>query len=370
MDTTSLRSWCEIDLSAFEHNLRTIREVIGNHPEIMAIVKADAYGHGLKKVVLKLKKADCQMIGVASLSEANEVRKYGCKLPILLLSAALRTEYAGAIRAGFLLTLSSIAEARELNREAVRIKRKAHIHLKVDTGMGRLGVSPADALPLKHFIETSPNLALEGIYSHFASADTDNDLTKKQWSLFQSFSESSLKKHFANSAALLNCSDSHLDLVRPGLAFYGISSIGNFQKKLIPALSWKSRITLVKNFAKGKTISYGATYKTPRQMKIAIISVGYGDGYLRYLSNRGQVLVNGTRCPILGRVTMDQIMVDVTKAPEVDNGTEVTLIGQDRQEKILASHMATWAKTIPYEIWTHITPRVPRIYRTRSIRFS
>ena len=249
-----------------------------------------------------------------------------------------------------------------MNKEATRVNRKAHVHLKLDTGMGRLGVHPADALALKQFIETSPHLALDGIYSHFASADADHVLTEKQWSLFKSFSDPNLTEHFANSAALLTRSDSHLDIVRPGLALYGISTQDQHQEKLKPILSWKARVTLVKDFPRGKTVSYGATYKTPRQMKIAVISVGYGDGYLRSLSNRGHVLINGTLCPILGRITMDQIMVDVTLVYGVKNGTEVTLIGKDKKDEILASDMAYWANTIPYEIWTHITPRVPRIY--------
>ncbi|MEM9398624.1 MAG: alanine racemase [Verrucomicrobiota bacterium] len=369
MDKSALRSWCEVDLRALEHNVRFIRQKVGQASQIMGVVKADAYGHGLTEISKFLGQTDCQIIGVANLSEAQAAQQalpQSAKIPIILLSAALESEYEAAIRDRVILTVSSREEAEAINIVAKSCQQKAIVHLKIDTGMGRLGALPQEVDALKRFIKECSYIKLEGLYSHFSAADSDVELTQRQWNLYEPLADTTLTQHMANSAGFLNQKSSHLDIVRPGLAFYGIAPNAKHQSKLRPALTWKSRVTLLKDFPRGHPISYGATYTTARQTRVAVVSVGYGDGFFRSLSNRGHVLINNVRRPILGRVTMDQIMVDVTNTPGVERGSEVILIGSGSTAKntsrILASEMAEWAGTIAYEIWCHITPRVQRIY--------
>ncbi|NJK93008.1 MAG: alanine racemase [Blastochloris sp.] len=241
-------------------------------------------------------------------------------------------------------------------------KKIAPCHIKLNTGMNRLGVDARDLLELFSLVQENPYLKLEGFYSHYASADSDPVLTGQQWADFSAIQTHGLLRHMDNSAGLLSRPDSASDMVRPGIAVYGISPLPKFQKELRPALSWKSRITFIREVSKGATLSYGATFRAPRRLRVATVAVGYGDGLFRSLSNRGQVLVQGRLCPIVGRVTMDQILIDISQVSPVVEETEVVLIGQQQGKTLLASDMARDANTIPYEIWCHITDRVPKLY--------
>jgi alanine racemase len=328
----------------------------------MCLVKADAYGHGLKPLAQFFQQADCQMLGCACLQEALLIRQAKVRLPILLLSPPLKSEIPEIVRQGFIMTLSSLAEAETLKGEALKQRKKARCHIKFNTGMNRLGVDAEQLIQLFSYVQEAPALKLEGFYSHYACADSDPAMTKEQWKRFSAIQTPELLRHMDNSAGLFGQPDSFCDMVRPGIAVYGISPFPRFQKQLRPALSWKARITFIKEVARGATLSYGATFRAPKKMLIATVAVGYGDGLFRSLSNNGKVLVNGKRCPIVGRVTMDQLLIDISRAGTVENEAEVVLIGNQKKESILASEMAQDAGTIPYEIWCHITDRVPKVY--------
>ncbi|MFH1067743.1 MAG: alanine racemase [bacterium] len=357
-----LRCWCEISLAALKHNLRAIRRKIGPRPAIMGLVKANAYGHGLIPIARFLAQNDCQELGCAHVGEAQALRKAGVRLPILLLSGFLEEELPEAILQNLMITVSSLEECRMVERAARSLKRRSMVQIKINTGMGRLGADCRHAAQLMKAVQTSQWLDWKGVFTHHACADSDKDLTLRQWRAFESARARGVRHHSCNSAAVFILPQAHGDGVRPGLAFYGVSPIPKFQKLLRPALSWKARITFVRDTPKGATLSYGATYRTPRRMDIATVAVGYGDGLFRSLSNKGEVLVSGQRCRILGRVTMDQILVDVSRVKNAKKGTEVVLLGKQGNQSILASEMAKGADTIPYEIWTSITERVPRFY--------
>jgi alanine racemase len=357
-----LRCWCEIDLAAVDHNLRAIRNKIGVRPGILCLVKADAYGHGLVPMARHFAAGDCQMLGCANLREALTLQRAGVRLPVLLLSAPLDTEVPAIVSGGFALPVSSLREARLIARVARAREKKARVHLKLNTGMNRLGADADDFPALLDFCRRAPWLTVGGVFSHLASADEDAAFTGRQAALFAQLAPAGVPRHICNSAGILTVSGAAHDLVRPGILVYGASPLPDAQKLFRPALAWKSRVTLVKNIAKGTPVSYGGTFVAPRPLTVATVAVGYGDGLHRALSNRGVVLVGGRRCPILGRVTMDQIVVNVSGLRGVRNGTEVALIGRQGRARILADEMAAAAGTIAYEIFTHITERVPRVY--------
>jgi alanine racemase len=328
----------------------------------MGLVKADAYGHGQIPVARFLQQHGCTELGCAHVNEGLALRRAGIRLPILLLSGFLSGELPAILRHRLTLTLSSLDDLRAVERAARRARTRALVQVKIDTGMGRLGVLPPDAAPLLQAVRQSPHVQWTGTYTHFACADSDPRMTRHQWTLFCSLLPPGLVGHACNSAGMLAFPSAHGTCVRPGIALYGISPVPRFQQQLRPVLSWKARITCLKTLPAGSTVSYGATFRAPRRTTIAVVSVGYGDGLFRSLSNRGSVLVGGRHCPILGRVTMDQIMIDVTGRPNVRKGTVVTLIGRQAGQQILASDMAAQAGTIAYEVWCHITDRVPRVY--------
>ncbi|MDR0532889.1 MAG: alanine racemase [Verrucomicrobiales bacterium] len=362
MKLDKLRSWCEIDLGAITHNLRVIRKKIGPNPKILCLVKADAYGHGIVPLARHFAVSDCQMLGVANLQEALTVRKAGVKLPILLLSAPLTTEYASIIAGGFLIPVSSLAEAKLIAKTARTKKSAAHIHLKLNTGMNRLGANDEDFEQLLQFCLREPRLIVEGVFSHYASADENAVFTARQKTLFKKITPDFLPRHICNSAGILRGDQPLYDIVRPGIVVYGSSPLASLQKQFRPALTWKTRVTFTKEITKGSPVSYGCTFVAPRKMTVATLAVGYGDGLFRALSNKGSILIGGKRCKILGRVTMDQIVVNISGLKNIRNGTEAVLIGSQGKERILADEMASLAGTISYEIFCHITPRVPKFY--------
>ncbi len=332
---------------------------------IMAVVKANGYGHGLNEVAATLSNG-VEIFAVASLAEALLLRKNERRTPILLLSAALPAEYGEIARHGFIPTISSLREARLFAKKA---PRRAPIHFKVDTGMGRLGALIGQAEETLQAISRL-SLTIHSISTHLASADSDRDATLKQLKEFERLiplllaHEPKAKVHVLNSAATMLYPERSGDLVRAGLALYGISPVPRFQKLLRPVLAWKASVTFIHDLPKGHRISYGGTYTTPRNLTVAVLPAGYADGYPRQLSGKGaSVLIRGKRCPVLGRVTMDQIMVDVSGVKDVKIGDVAVLVGKQGRQEITATEVAQKADTIPWHLFCGITARVAYKYK-------
>jgi len=359
-----MRTWVEIDRSALRHNLKAVRKLAGK-AGIMAVVKANAYGHGLEEVVRVLD-GGVEVFAVASLGEAIQLRKVLKRVPILLLSAALPSEYGEIARRGFIPTLSSVHEARLYARLA---PKDASVHFKVDTGMGRLGARPEDALPtLKAILKSG--LSVHSISTHLSSADSDAGTTRRQLETFAKLLDElqllapDAAIHALNSAGTMLHASEEGDLVRVGLALYGVSPLPAFQRLLRPVLSWKARVTFLHDIPKGHSISYGGTFTAPRAMKVGVLPAGYADGYPRQVSDHGAtVLIGGKKCAVLGRVTMDQIMVDVSAVKGIKIGAEAVLVGKQGKEEITATEVAAKADTIPWHLFCGITGRVVYLYK-------
>jgi alanine racemase len=370
------RCWAEVDLSALRGNLAWVRHRLGPKAKIITVVKADAYGHGLKQIVTLLMQSGTDIFGVANLTEAESIRSVGRGWPILMLGACLPDEVSAAVRDDVRPTISSIEEARRFEVAAARARKTVSLHIKVDTGMARLGVASSGAVELVRAVNALPHLRVEGIYTHYSSAEDDRDFSLAQRERF----ETVLKQlraskllppliHANNSAALLHEPRSIYNVARPGLLVYGIVPPGQrrasaaLRKHIHPALSLKCRVSFIKEIQRGTPLSYGRTFTAPKQLRVATLTAGYGDGFPRAASNRAEVLIRGKRCRVLGRVTMDQTLVDVSGVSEIAIGDEVVLIGRQGRNEINATELATWCGTVPWEILTNITYRVPRIYR-------
>jgi alanine racemase len=365
--TTSFRCWAEIDIEAMRSNLRTIRSLVPNNVRIIAVVKADAYGHGLPVVARQLDK-DVDLFGVASLAEARAIRSAGGQAPVLILGPALPEERQAIFDEAFIPTVSTAEEAAGYAK-CVRGDECLPMHFVIDTGMGRIGSSEEEADQILRAIRGISQLRVAAFSSHLPVADEDENYTARQLERFRAIAAHLLpgKQPAAilNSAGVMRFGRSARpgDLVRVGLSVYGISPLGEFQDKFRPAMTLKTRVVLVRSFGPGRSISYGRTFVTPGQMKVATLCAGYGDGIDRHLSGQEtDVLIKGRRCRLLGRVTMDQVMVDVTHLERVELGDEVVLFGRQGDQEILASELATKAGTIAWEIFTGITKRVVRIY--------
>jgi alanine racemase len=361
------RCWAEISAAALRHNLGVIHECVEGKSGVMAIVKANAYGHGLA-AVLDAVGGEVEMLGVANLEEALSAREISPDASIFILGSALPEERAEIAARGFIPSISSVAEAREFARFAAE-GRPLKVHLVLDTGMGRIGVWQDDALLVAGEIGRIHGLRIAGLATHLPVADEDETFTAEQLARFERLLSELVAAgirapvvHSLNSAGVIRFSRHAGSLVRAGLMLYGSSPIPDFQPRLRPALTWKTRITLIRDVASGRGVSYGRTFITPRAMRIATLAVGYADGYQRQLSNRGtHVLIGGRRCAVLGRVTMDQILADVSQVPEAAPGGEAVLIGRQGDQEILAGELAEKAGTIPWEIFTGIGPRVERV---------
>jgi alanine racemase len=300
---------------------------------------------------------------VANLTEALMLRQVGGSgWPILLFGSALPFEIEKIVEQNITPTISTLDEATQFDAAAGH--GQIPVHVEIDTGMGRVGFWHEDAGDAIAKIAAMPHLRIEAVYTHFPSADENLDETRRELDLFLKVAGCNCLRHAANSAAMLNLPDSHLDMVRAGLALYGIAPTGDFR----PALAFKARIAYVKSVAPGRAISYGQTFVAQHSMKVATIAAGYADGFARHLSNAAQVLIHGRRCPVVGRVTMDQIMVDVTSLDNVACGDEIVFIGRQLDAEITASEVAEWAGTIAWEVLCGITKtaRVPRLYRGAS----
>ncbi|NQU95995.1 MAG: alanine racemase [Candidatus Omnitrophica bacterium] len=369
-------TWAEIDLDAIKYNCRRIQNVVGRNTEIMAVVKANAYGHGIVEVSRILNKIKIRYLGVATLDEALVLRKARVKLPILILGSILPEEAEIAIRNNITITLCN-RELLKALKDLAKKKIESKVHIKVDTGMGRIGVWHEDAIKFVKDVKRNKGIKIEGIYTHFSIAARDKFFTQYQINSFEKVL-SDLKnlkieipiRHAANSIACVDWKKSRLNMIRPGIIIYGIYPKRNFPKilKLKPAFSLKTKIVFMKDAPPGRSISYGRTYITQVQTKIATLPIGYADGYGRILSNKAEVLVGGHRAPVVGKVTMDQTMADVGHLKNAKVGDEVVLIGKQKTEEIRIERLARLAGTIPYEIVTGVTNRVPRVYKYSAKR--
>jgi len=364
-------TWVDIDLEAIAYNVRRIKEIVGPTVEILAVLKADAYGHGAIEVARTAGNNGATFCGVASLNEAVRLREAGISTPILVLGYTPAWQAREALRRDVTITLYDRDVARAFSRAAVDLRRVARAHLKVDTGMGRLGLLPDQVAPFVEEVRGLPGLELEGIFTHFSVAD-DADLTytHRQLNVFRAVLEQLASMgiafryvHCANSAALLRLPEARFNMVRLGLAMYGLQPSPHvpLPQGFRPALTWKTTIAQVKTLPPGSYISYGNTYRTQAEETIAVIPVGYADGFRRAPRRWQAVLVHGQRAPIVGRVCMDQTMVNVSHIPNVRIGDEVVLIGHQGEDAITAEEVAEWLGTINYEVVSEILARVPRV---------
>ncbi len=361
--------WIEVSLSAIRHNFRQIRASIPSRTKILAVVKANAYGHGLLPAARAMTQAGADLLGVASVVEGVALRQAGLNLPILILGQCLPEEAPLVVQHQLIQAVGDLASARALSRAACSRDCQVAFHLKVDTGMGRYGVWHEEAPELHRKILQLPGLRPEGIMSHLAMAAQSVQVTQEQMSRFSEllrrFRRERLPtgtRHLANSVGMIRFPDSHWDLVRTGLLLYGVSPLkGDGMRQLQPALTLKSRIRFLKRLKAGHTVSYGGTFRAERPTGVATIPAGYAHGYPRALSNRADVLIRGRRARVIGLVTMEDLMVDVTEIPGVSVGDEVVLIGRQGGGSVTAEELARHARTIPYEILVGLSPAIPRI---------
>ncbi|HXC02207.1 MAG TPA: alanine racemase [Opitutaceae bacterium] len=370
-----LRCWAEIDLAALERNLRLIRASLPPHMRYVAVVKADAYGHGLPQTVARLMHAGADLFAVANVSEAEAIRELGPGWPILLLSPLLPEEDRYLAELDLAATVSTEDEVARFDAVGRAAGQPVSVHLKIDTGMGRLGVWHERAAELYVKIRDASHVRLAGVFTHFASPDDDPAFTSEQRRRFlavlQRCEGLPLKDifiHADNSAGIETLpGGSPFNAVRVGLLQFGVLPHPNSllaQVHTEPVFSFHTRVGIVKDLPHGTSISYGRTHTLSRDSRVAVLTAGYGDGLPRAASNRAQVLVRGRRCPVLGRVTMDQTVVDVTDVPGVESGDEVVLVGRQQGAEISLAEFSRWADTIPWETLCSVTKRVPRIYKT------
>ncbi len=384
-------AWVEVDLKAIRHNFQRIQRLVNQKrterrqtqsakeahaktPQILAVVKADGYGHGMLQVADQIQKMGVDFFGVSELHEGISLRRHRIKTSILILESPLPNQIKDIVDHNLRVTICTMASANALNTYARSVKKKAVVHIKVDTGMGRLGVWHTEALGFIQRVKRLKHVQVEGMYTHFPVADTNTTFTQNQIHQFSQVvaaldqeGESVPYIHAANSAGLGGFATRIFNLVRPGLMLYGLYPSDKIRSvlKLQPAMSVKARVLYVKDIEKGRSVSYGQTFIAPRKMRVATVPIGYNDGYMRMLSNKSAVLINGCRCPVLGRVTMDQLVVDVSRAGMVKMGDEVVVLGRQGKQDVSADELACLAQTINYEIVCSLGNRLPRVYKEK-----
>ena len=375
MDYKFNRSWAEVNLDNIAHNVREIRRITNKKAEIMGVVKADAYGHGVLEVVRTLLNNGVTCLAVSMLDEAIQLRKSGIEVPILILSYTDPRRAEEIIINDVTQTVYSHDLAEALSAAAVKLGRNVKIHIKIDTGMTRVGFMPGYSA-IKNVVQISklPGIVIEGLFTHFASADeTDKSYTYMQFERFMTICSELNRigvyipvKHAANSAAIMEYPEMHLDMVRPGIILYGMYPSNEVDKSKIdlkPAMTLKASVILVKDVEKDTCVSYGRVFTTKCESKIATIPIGYADGYTRLLTGKAKVLINGEYGPVVGKICMDQCMVDVTEMEkEVCIGDEVVLFGRQGDKEIRVEDLANAIGTVNYEIVCLIGKRVPRFY--------
>lgn len=367
-------TYAEINLQQLSSNLKEIRNKV-NSAQVMPVLKANAYGHGLVEVALHLETENCCYYGLALVEEALELRKHGIKTPLLVFGSFFSEQIDLFLKHDITLTISSYEQLTEVESAAEKINKHALVHLKIDTGMGRIGFQLSEDFDkLFSLIKKLKWTTIEGVYSHFASSESkDLSFSLKQLHHFKEFLEYyksffgklPIYQHIANSGGILNLPDSYFNLVRPGVLFYGSSPshepIPSLAINIKPALSWKTRIAFTKTVPVSTPISYGSRWTSPLQTRIATLPVGYGDGYHRHMTGKAQVLIHGKLHNVVGTICMDQIMVDLKDTP-AKAGDEVLLLGAQKQNHIFCENLAKWSDTVSHEVFTSINQRVSRKY--------
>jgi alanine racemase len=364
-------AWVEIDLDAAKHNIDRVRSIVPPGVRMLLVVKADAYGHGAVQISRLAVECGVDMLGVATLDEGRELRKAGLTLPILILSPVLPQELEGVLENNLAVTASSYEFVEKASGIAVRRGAICTLHVEVDTGMGRAGIAQGQAIESISRMSSLPGIRLEGVFTHFPASDSDIDFTTDQIRAFTGIVDA-LKEalvtfdyvHCANSAAILNFPSSRFNLIRPGLLVYGHApSIGlKDTADVVPVMSFKARLVLVRDMPAGASISYGRTYVAPGPVRMGVVPVGYGHGLSHRLSNRGQFLFRGKRVDVIGRVTMDMTMLDLSGFADAGIGEEVVIFGRQGGAEITADDVARWDETLNYEVLCRISKRVPRVY--------
>ncbi len=359
-------TWIEINLDSVKQNIKNIKNCIDKQAQIMGVVKGNAYGHDSVEVSKTLIEQGVEQLAVARIEEAIVLRKNSINAPILVLSVSLKEQLSLYLDYNVMPTISNIETAKKFDEIASRYRKKLKVHLKIETGMGRLGIMPEVALYSLKKIKTMDNIDVQGIYTHFSTADEDNkEYTNDQFKIFRNVMDQIKRNninipffHVANSGTILDLPNMWLDIIRPGCIIYGLYPSNEVSKniQLYPALSFKSRIAFIKKLESNKFIGYGRTYKTKRSTLIATLPVGYADGYSRLLSNRGKVLISGFEAPVIGRVCMDQMMIDITDVPKANIGDEVVLWGKQMGKTIAVEDIAELLNTIVDEV-VHLTDK-------------
>ena len=360
----------EVNLTRLSENYAAIQARVGA-AAVMPILKANAYGHGLVAVAQHLQTLNVPYLGVAFLEEGIMLRAAGIQTPILVMGGIIGNQIPLFLQYGLTLTASSVEKLQQIEAAAAALHTQALVHLKIDTGMERIGVHYYSAEPLLRQAAATTHCQVEGIYSHFANSDSqDRDYARLQLGRFEQVLAQAegvglrpRYRHIANSGAILQLPESFLDIVRPGLLFYGVYPDNHLPRSVnvTPALAWKSRVVYFKVVQPGHPVSYGSTWQADHPVRVVTVPVGYGDGYFRALSDKTEVIIRGRRYPVVGRICMDQMMVNI-EWETAYNGDEVVLLGLADGASITANQLAEWAGTIPYEILTNINTRVPRVY--------
>lgn len=369
-DNEYVQTWVEINLSNLDYNLKQIRNLISSKVKVLATVKANAYGHGIVKIS-KFLENKVDILGVASLDEAMRLKKEKIKTPILILGNTLIRGLERIVNYDLIATITQKKTAFILNKLAEKKRKKVKVHLKIDTGMGRIGFWHASAIEEIKSISKLKHIEIEGLFTHLSSAEKDKRFTRKQLKRFNTLIDKIKKEHIsipfyhaANSMAILHHKESHFNLVRPGLILYGVYPDLKSKRLLDikPVLSLKAKIVYLKEVEAGRSISYGRKYITKRKSKIATLAIGYADGYTHLLTNKARVLIKGNYARVVGKICMDQTMADVSRIKGVKIGDEATLIGKDKNRIITVEELAKLVGTIPYEILCWISERVKRRY--------
>jgi alanine racemase len=370
-EISSRPSFMEVDLTRLTSNYKAIQNFVGDST-VMPIVKANAYGHGIVRVSQHLSSLGAKILGVAFVEEALVLRRAGLKIPILVLGGVLGEQIPLYLENDLIITASSIEKLEQIDQIAGKMDIKAKVHLKIDTGMERIGVHYYTAETLLEASLKVKNTFVEGIFSHFANADsadlTNANLQLERFNGVLSFYEKrSLRtplRHIANSGAVLQLPESQFDIVRPGILMYGVYPSNEVIQsiKVKPVMSWKSKVVYFKVVKPGHPVSYGSIWQSEKMVRVVTIPVGYGDGYFRSMTEKAEVILDGKRYPVVGRICMDQFMVNIDWDSAYNND-EVILVGESKKEKITVEDLANWAGTIPYEILTNINTRVPRVYK-------
>lgn len=360
-----------IDMDAIRNNYRVLKENVPQNVRVMPVIKANAYGHGMLETAQTLCKEGADRFAVALPEEGIELRLSGINGEILILGAAMPAATEEAVRYELSQTVFSAQMIQKLEHEAKRQGKQALVHIKLDTGMNRIGLrTEKEAEEVARALANAPHVIAKGIYTHFADADNPcadggmNEFTRRQLDRFRTLRahfDAAIPSHVANSAMSLLAPEAYFDMIREGISLYGYPPVKT-NLPFRPALEWTTEVVYVKEIEAGETIGYGRAFTASKRMRIATVAVGYGDGYHRACSNRAQMLIHGHRAKVVGRVCMDQTMLDVTDIPDVNVGDDAVILGRQGEERIDAEKLAGWAGTISYEVLLAITQRVPRIY--------